>query len=129
MEETNETQNEQAVPYEKRIPYDGPLPTKTTTQPLPEAFGRELDTLERARQWLTNPHNWHDTKMFILKWDGLVCTINKEHAVRLIREWWDDGLPWAACYEQRRRRLRGAGTEGEDKEPASDGDSGAGSEE
>lgn len=132
MEEKNETLNERSVPYEERIPYDGPLPTKQNTQPLSPEFGRELITLERARQWLTNPHNWHDSRLFVLHWNGLLCTINKEHAARIIREWWDDGLPWAACYQQRRRKLRGDRNESMDEavEGLASGDgSGAGSDD
>ena len=93
--------------YKDRIPYDGPVPTKHDTKPLPDAFGRSLDTLEKARQWLTNPHNWHESRLFILRWDGLLCTVNKEHGQRLVRERWDTGLPWCAVYEQRKRRSRG----------------------
>ncbi len=93
--------------YRNRIPYEGPIPTKFDTRPLPEAFGRNLDTLEKARLWLTNPHNWHESRLFILKWSGLLCTVNREHGQRLIKEPWDKGLPWCAAYEQRTRRSRG----------------------
>jgi hypothetical protein len=86
---------------------DTTIPTTNSTQPLPEQFGRNLDTLEKARLWLTNPHNWHESKLFILRWNGLLCTVNREHGARLIREAWDDGIPWAAVTEQRRRRAKG----------------------
>ena len=73
-------------------------------EPLPEEFGRNLDTLERARQWLSNPHNWHTSKLYILRWNGLLCTVQDERAKRMIAEPWDDGLPWAAVYGQREIR-------------------------
>ena len=83
-------------------------PTKENTQPLPEAFGRNLDTLEKARLWLTNPHNWHESRLFVLKWDGLIPTIDVQHAKMLLENPQDDGLPWAAMYGQAKRRERGA---------------------
>lgn len=97
--------------YARRVPYEGPLPTRLNTQPLPESFGRSLDTMEKARLWLTNPHNWHDTNHFVLKWNGLSCTVNKRHGKRLIMEPWDNGLPWCAVYEQQRRRNKNAAGE------------------
>jgi len=93
--------------YSKRVPYDGPIPSTHTVSPLSVSFGRSLDTLEKARLWLTNPHNWHESKLFILKWDGLLCSVNKQHGERLVREPWDSGLPWCAVNGQRRRRDRG----------------------
>ena len=74
------------------------------TKPLSEEFGRNLDTIEKARLWLTNPNNWHESSLYILKWNGLLCTVQREHGERLTREPWDDGLPWAAVYGQKRRR-------------------------
>lgn len=106
--------------YAARIPYEGPIPTKHDTKPLPESFGRNLDTLEKARLWLTNPHNWHSSKLFILKWNGLLPTVSEEHGKRLIREHWDSGLPWCVVYGQRNRRTRGErGLPLEDAEPSS----------
>lgn len=107
--------------YADRIPYEGPIPTRFDTKPLPESFGRNLDTLEKARQWLTNPHNWHHTRLFILQWNGLLPTVSEEHGKRLIREPWDSGLPWCAVYGQRTRRQRGErGLPLEDTEPSSE---------
>ena len=74
---------------------------------LSDSFGRNLDTVEKARQWLINPHNWHDSKLFILKWDGLLCTVMEEHGRRLIDNPDDMGLPWAVTFGQKRRRERG----------------------
>jgi len=82
-------------------------PTKENINPLPESFGRNLDTLEKARLWLTNPHNWHIGKLFIMKWDGLRCTVNEEHGRMLLANPQDDGLPWCAVYGQKKRRERG----------------------
>lgn len=82
------------------------LPTRSNNAPLPEAFGRNLDTLEKARLWLTNPHNWHSSKLFILKWDGLNVTISEMHGLRLIREPWDMGLPWSVVMTQKKRKAK-----------------------
>ena len=84
----------------------GPTPTKSSTNPLPESFGRNLDTLEKARLWLTNPHNWHPGTFAILKWNGLLCSVRQDHGERLLREPWDDGLPWCVVFEQRKRRSK-----------------------
>lgn len=75
--------------------------------PLPREFGLDLSTVARARQWLTNPHNWHDGNIFILRWDGLVPTVNRTHGMRLVEEPWDDGLPLVVVMEQRRLRQGG----------------------
>jgi hypothetical protein len=83
-------------------------PTKENTKPLPEAFGRNLDTLEKARLWLTNPHNWHSSSLFILKWDGLIPTVDVVHAKLLLDNPQDDGLPWCVVFGQAKRRERGA---------------------
>ena len=100
----------------------------TNTEPLSEDFGRNLDTLEKARLWLTNPHNWHESRLFTLKWDGLLCTVMREHGERLIQEPWDNGLPWAAVYGQRAlraARLAGSGSNEPStaQEPTSDEES------
>ena len=84
-----------------------PTISRSNTQPLPESFGRNLDTLEKARQWLTNPHNWHLGTLAILKWNGLLCTIRQDHGERLLKEPFDGGLPWCVVTEQRARRQRG----------------------
>lgn len=103
--------------YAKRVYYEGPIPTRQSVEPLSEAFGRNLDTLEKARLWLTNPHNWHSSKLFILKWDGLMVTVNEEHGRKLIKEPWDTGLPWCAVFMQKKRRSRKErGEEMEEKE-------------
>lgn len=81
--------------------------TKDMIEPLGEDFGRNLDTIKKARQWLTNPHNWHEGETFVLKWEGLLCTICKKHGRRLIDEPWDDGLPEVVVREQIRLRRGG----------------------
>ena len=90
--------------YSKRVYNDGPIPSRSNTAPLPDSFGRNLDTLEKARLWLTNPHNWHSSKLFILKWDGMNVTISETHGMRLIREHWDNGLPWSVKMTQARKK-------------------------
>jgi hypothetical protein len=93
--------------------------TPTNVEPLSEDFGRNLDTLEKARLWLTNPHNWHQSSLFIMKWNGLLCSVSREHGQRLLAEPWDDGLPWAAVYGQRQIREGRAAASGSN-EPSSE---------
>lgn len=81
--------------------------TKEAAPKLSEEFGRNLDTVAKARQWLTNPHNWHEGQMFILKWDGLLCTISRTHGMRLVQEPNDNGLPEVVVREQYRLRRGG----------------------
>ena len=75
--------------------------------PLPEEFGRNLDTVERARKWLTNPHNWFEGRVFILRWEGLVPKISSYHGQRLAHEVWDNGIPWVVVREQLRLKRGG----------------------
>lgn len=79
---------------------------EVVTEKLPETFGYNLDTIEKARRWLTNPQNWFKSELFILKWDGLIPRISERHGRRLIAEPWDDGLPWTVVYEQKQRRSK-----------------------
>lgn len=81
-------------------------PTKQNTAPLPETFGRNLDTLEKARLWLLNPHNWHGGTLFILKWNGLLCTVMRRHAERMMENPEDDGLAWCVVKEQQKRKRK-----------------------
>lgn len=75
--------------------------------PLPREFGLNLDTVAKARQWLTNPHNWFNSETFILKWDGLVPMVCRRRGERLLKEPWDDGLPIVVVAEQIRLRRGG----------------------
>lgn len=83
------------------------FPTKENTPPLSEEFGRNLDTIAKARQWLTNPHNWLDQDSFVVKWDGLIVKIAKRHGMRLFDEPHDLGLPEVIVREQIRLRKGG----------------------
>lgn len=74
---------------------------------LSDDFGRNLDTIAKARKWLTNPYNWHDGNIFIIKWDGLLCTVSRAHGQRLVDEPWDNGLPEVVVREQIRIRQGG----------------------
>jgi hypothetical protein len=79
----------------------------------------DLDTITGARAWLVDPKHWHESRLFILKWDGLLPTVMNEHGRRLIAEPWDDGLPWAVVYERRlRRKKREQGEPIEDQDQA-----------
>ena len=84
-----------------------PTPKKSdNVEKLSDHFGRNLDTLEKARLWATNPNNWHEGKLFMVKWDGLLCTVSREVGFRLLAEPWDDGIPWAIMYGQSVRRAK-----------------------
>ena len=86
---------------------------------LSDHFGRNLDTLEKARLWATNPNNWHEGKLFLVKWDGLLCTVSREVGLRLQVETWDNGIPWAIMYGQSvRRAKRERGEELDEREVA-----------
>jgi hypothetical protein len=65
---------------------------KEDFEPLSEEFGKNLNTVEDARKWLTNPHNWHSSNLFVIKWNGLLCTVNERFGQRLIDEPNDIGL-------------------------------------
>lgn len=64
----------------------------------------DLDTIAGARRWLVDPKNWHETNLFILKWNGMTPTVNKRHGQRLIDNPHDDGLAWCVVYERKLRR-------------------------
>lgn len=83
------------------------FPTKANTEKLPDEFGKNLDTVSKAYQWLTNPHNWHDGNMFILRWDGLLCTINRTFAHHLLNGTDGQGIPEVVVREQMRLRRGG----------------------
>lgn len=95
-------------------------PPKDKVKALPATFGENLGTPERARQWLTNPHNWHDTHLYILRWDGYLPTINRDEGLRLLREPWDMGLPEVTVWLQRElragRNVPGRISHGDDEE-------------
>jgi hypothetical protein len=83
------------------------IPKLEDVQPLSEEFGRNLDSIEKARQWLTNPHNWFDSSFWIIKWDGIICKVCRRQGERLIREPNDQGLPMVVVAEQFRIRKGG----------------------
>lgn len=84
--------------------------------PLSASFARNLDTVEKAREWLTNPCSWRDGGLFILKWDGLVPYVSKEHGKRLRIETWDNDIPITVVRTQMKIR---EGTKVQDEDPAS----------
>lgn len=90
------------------------IPDKKNTEPLPREFGADLGTITRARQWLSNPHNWHEGDIFVLKWDGLVPSVSRSRAIRMIREPWNEGLPEVVVREQMRLRRGGRKDEEQD---------------
>lgn len=101
------------------IDNDGFDSTNTNVKPLSTEFGRNLDSITKARQWATNPNNWHNSNLFVIKWDGLLCTVSREHGLRLQVETWDDGIPWCIMSGQSARLGRSArGEELDEKEIA-----------
>jgi len=88
------------------------FPTKENTPPLSDEFGRNLDTIAKARQWLINPHNWLDQDSFVVKWDGLIVKICRRHGIRLFEEPNDLGLPEVIVREQIRLRKGGKQEDG-----------------
>ena len=85
---------------------DEAVKKKYKAEPLPESFARNLDTIEKAREWLTNPNHWTDTEIVILTWVGLIPFVNRHHGERLLNEPWDNGIPWVVVTEQKRRRSK-----------------------
>jgi hypothetical protein len=82
----------------------------------PEAkLGGNLNTIEDARRWLLHPSNWFEGRTYIIKWDGLVPTICKEHAERLVREHWDTGMYEVVVRHQ--LSLKRRGKDRDDPEP------------
>jgi len=85
-------------------------PVVEAAPPMTQSMGYELDTVEKARRWLTDPAHWHDDDFFILKWEGLLPTVMTRHGERLVAEPWDDGLPMVVVQgqaERRRKREKG----------------------
>lgn len=73
--------------------------------PLPHEMGYDLDTIEKARTWLTHPQNWFRSTLFVLRWDGLVPSVSEHHGRRLLAEPWDNGLPQVVVMMQRKKRM------------------------
>lgn len=82
-------------------------PTKDNVPKLSDDFGRDLSTVSKARQWLVNPHNWHQSDMWVCRWNGLLVTINEKHGRYLIERPDDNGLPEVVVREQYRLRQGG----------------------
>lgn len=67
-------------------------------------WGRDLNTVDKARAWLTDPRNWFEERTHIIKWDGIVPKVSSLHGRRLIQEYWDDGLAVVVVVGQRNIR-------------------------
>lgn len=89
---------------------------RSQIMPLPPEFGLSLDTVAKAREWLTNPNNWFESTVFILKWDGLLPKVSARHGQRLVDEPWDDGLAQVVVREQVRLRRGGKQEEPESRD-------------
>jgi hypothetical protein len=73
-------------------------------KPLPDGYN--LDTIEKARAWLSDPKNWFRSELFVIKWEGLIPKISEKRAKRMLAEPWDDGMPWCVVYGQKERRSK-----------------------
>jgi hypothetical protein len=107
MDDTNNTPETVGV-IPERLYREDPLPSKHNTVPFSIEDMPNLDTIEGARTWLLNPHNWFRGTLFILKWEGLVPTVAQSHAETLWREPWNDDLPWCVVASRRMKRLQAA---------------------
>jgi hypothetical protein len=81
--------------------------SKEDFEPLSEEFGKNLNTIDDAKKWLTNPHNWHTSNLFVIKWNGLLCTVNERFGQRLVDEPNDIGLLKVVVTEQLRIKRYG----------------------
>lgn len=82
------------TPLLNGIPYDpGPPPELS--------LGRHLTSVEHARIWLTHPANWHDTELFVVKWNGHYVTVNHKRGQELIDRPHDIGLLEVVVWQQK----------------------------
>lgn len=86
--------------------YHQHLCPRVGTPPPATSLGSELTSVESVREWLGHPSNQFEGQIFIVKWDGYVPKLSKQHAERL---WEGTGLAEVIAYEQVRRK-RGLGT-------------------
>jgi hypothetical protein len=73
----------------------------------PASLGSNLDTVEKARTWLTHPSNWFKSTLFIVKWDGYVPYINAKHARDLLANPSDDFMLRVIMTHQKMLKDRG----------------------
>lgn len=71
----------------------------------PEELGKNLLTVADVRTWLSHPSNQLETRLFIVKWDGLVPKVSVHHVERMMVE---DGFCEVVIWEQQRRRRGGS---------------------
>lgn len=71
------------------------------------SLGANLMTIEDGKRWLLHPSNWHDGQIYIVKWNGLVPTLSRVHAERLVREHWDNGMYEVVVRHQLSLKRRG----------------------
>lgn len=79
---------------------------------LPDSFGRNLDSEAKALEWLSNPWNWHESQLFVLKWNNLIPSVTFVEGRRMAQRPCDSGIAWAAWWTQRRKKA------GKDDSPA-----------
>lgn len=66
----------------------------------------ELHTEAEARAWLSDPRNWHESEVYVLRWCGLSPTVTRRIGVKLAAGE-PSSLPAFVAGEQARMRLRG----------------------
>jgi hypothetical protein len=71
---------------------------------LPDDFGRNLDSVDKAYEWLVNPHNWFESTLDIVRWNGVIPTISKSRGELLARQPYDTGFPEVIMMLQRRHK-------------------------
>ena len=80
-------------------PIDGPYHVNSCVRrdevPPARSLGGELCSIIDVRKWLGHPSNQFVGDMFIVKWDGCVPTISRDHVERLFT---GDGLAKAILY-------------------------------
>ena len=78
------------------LPVVGPRP--------PLELGKNLNTIEDARKWLSHPSNWIKSQLFIIKWDGEVPYIEETRARKLEE---DDSVLLSVVRHQKFLKERG----------------------
>jgi len=80
----------------------------------PESLGKNLNNIEDAKTWLLHPSNWIDSRLWIIKWDGIVPKIARHQALKLIEEPGDDAIFQVVVRHQSSLKSRGKKRDDED---------------
>lgn len=81
---------------------------KVDPGPAPDRdLGRNLESFEDVAAWLSHPTNWFGGDMYIVKWDGYVPTIAKNHAWQLAPGSYCRDMMLKVVLTEHQRRKRG----------------------